>query len=114
MVDSMFILAILALGWGLSLATYRPIAHRHGWPTGYVHEHMPPLPVVIGLFAVLAACAHAADRGLTSGGLIILVSGVLLAAFWTGFVRVGSQVSLLLAPLAAVLLLLRWMGLGWG
>lgn len=110
MIDSMFFLAILALGWGLSLATYRPIARRHGWPLGAVHEDIPPLPVVIGLFAILTACAHAADRGLASGGLIILVSGLLLAAFWTGFVRVGSQLSLFLAPLAAILLMLRWMG----
>ena len=57
-----------------------------------------------------AACAHAADRGLASGGLIIVVSGVLLAAFWTGFLRVGSQLSLFLAPLFALLLILRWMG----
>ncbi len=110
MVDSMFIFAILALGFGLSLATYRPIARRHGWPMGTMHEEIPPVPVVIGLFAILAACAHAADRGLASGGLIIVVSGVLLAAFWTGFLRVGSQLSLFLAPLAALLLILRWMG----
>lgn len=111
MIDSMFFLSILALGWGLSLATYRPIARRHGWPLGTLHEDMPPLPVVIGLFATLAAVAHAFDRGLPNGGLIILVCGLLLAAFWTGFMRVGSQISLFLAPLAAILLLIRWMGL---
>jgi hypothetical protein len=29
--------------------------------------------------------------------------------FWTGFLRVGSQLSLLLAPLASILLILGWL-----
>jgi hypothetical protein len=31
--------------------------------------------------------------------------------FWTGFLRVGSQISLFLAPLAAVVLLFGWMAI---
>ena len=38
----------------------------------------------------------------------IPVFGVAWAAFWTGFLRVGAQSALLLAPLAAALLLVRW------
>ena len=34
--------------------------------------------------------------------------GVAWAAFWTGFLRVGAQSALLLAPLAAALLIVRW------
>jgi len=37
-----------------------------------------------------------------------LLFGVLLAIFWTGFLRVGSQVSLFLAPVAMALLLIAW------
>jgi len=46
-----------------------------------------------------------------TGGMIIVVSGLLLAVFWTGFLRVGSQISLFLAPLAAVVLLFGWMAI---
>jgi hypothetical protein len=50
----------------------------------------------------------AAARGPEDGGWIILLFGVLLAVFWTGFLRVGSQISLFLAPVALGLLLLAW------
>ena len=33
-----------------------------------------------------------------------------LIMFWTGFLRVGAQSALLLAPPAALLLMLRWLG----
>jgi len=51
----------------------------------------------------------AAARGVDYGGWIIVVGGLLLAIFWTGFLRVGSQISLVLAPLAATLLLMGWL-----
>ena len=38
----------------------------------------------------------------------IPVLGVAWAAFWTGFLRVGAQSALLLAPLAAALLVGGW------
>jgi hypothetical protein len=109
MIDNLLLLAIGAFGWGLSLATYRVFARREEWPMGALHADLPAVPVVIGLFALLAAIGFAAARGSETGGLVIVVSGVLLAVFWTGFLRVGSQISLLLAPAAAVLLILGWL-----
>ena len=35
-------------------------------------------------------------------------AGLLWAFFWTGFMRVGSQASLFLAPIATVVLVLAW------
>jgi hypothetical protein len=34
--------------------------------------------------------------------------GLALAVFWSGFLRVGAQSALLLAPLAAAALLIAW------
>ena len=34
MVDVGFLLAVGAFGWGLSLASYRGLAVRRGWPMG--------------------------------------------------------------------------------
>ena len=42
---------------------------------------------------------------------MIVLFGILLAIFWTGFLRVGSQISLLLAPVAMVLLVVGWLSL---
>ncbi len=39
---------------------------------------------------------------------MIVLFGLLLAVFWTGFLRVGSQISLFLAPVALIFLLLAW------
>lgn len=110
MVDVLFLLAIGAAGWGLSLASYRFFAQRNGWPMGVLHADLPIIPILIGLLAVAAAGIYAFDRGLETGGGIILLFGLLLWLFWTGFLRVGSQISLLLAPLAAALLLVGWLG----
>lgn len=107
MVDNLLLLAIGAFGWGLSLATYRLFARRKSWPTGALHGDLPAVPVVIGLFALVAAIGFAAARGPEASALVA-VSGLLLAIFWTGFLRVGSQMSLLLAPAAALLLILGW------
>jgi CBS-domain-containing membrane protein len=43
------------------------------------------------------------------GGMVILVFGIALAIFWTGFLRVGAQSALLLAPLSAAALLVVWL-----
>lgn len=107
MIDNLLLLAIGAVGWGLSLATYRLCARRVSWPMGALHADLPAVPVVVGLFALLAAIGVAAARSPEASALVV-VSGLLLAIFWTGFLRVGSQVSLLLAPAAAVLLILGW------
>ncbi len=110
MVDVPFLLAIGAIGWGLSLASYRFFAGRNGWPMGVLHADLPIIPVLIGLLAIAAAGVFAFDRGIDTGGGIIVLFGLLLWLFWTGFLRVGSQISLFLAPLAAALLLVTWLG----
>lgn len=109
MIDNLFLFAVGALGWGLSLATYSFFARRRGWPMGAVHLDFPALPVVLGVIALVFGLWFVAERGLDQGGWIILLFGLLLAVFWTGFLRVGSQVSLLLAPLATVCLLFGWL-----
>ncbi len=110
MVDVPFLLAIGAIGWGLSLASYRFFASRNGWPMGVLHADLPIVPVLVGVLAIIAAGVYAFDRGIDAGGGIIVLFGMLLWLFWTGFLRVGSQISLFLAPLAAALLLAAWFG----
>ncbi len=109
MIDNLFLLAIAAFGWGLSLTTYRLFARQNGWPMGALHADLPALPVLVGLFALTAGLSFAAARGAAYGGWIIILFGILLAVFWTGFLRVGSQIALFLAPVAAALLLIGWM-----
>lgn len=110
MVDIPFLLAIGAVGWGLSLATYRFFAVRNQWPMGVLHADLPILPFLIGAIAIAVAAVYVMDRGLTTGGGVIVLFGLLLWLFWTGFLRVGSQISLFLAPLAAALLAVAWFG----
>jgi hypothetical protein len=108
MINQAYLLAILSFGFGLSLALYRLFALRNHWPMGYLQEHVPIVPVLLGLFALFAGIVHATTIGLNGGGLGIVISGILLAIFWLGFVRVGSQVSLFLAPIAGTLLVMYW------
>jgi hypothetical protein len=108
MIDERFLLAVAALGWGLSLSTYRVFARRNGWPMGSLQADLPAVPVILGLAAFLAGVLFAAARGPEDGGWVIVLFGVLLAVFWTGFLRVGSQISLFLAPVALIFLLLAW------
>ncbi len=109
MIDNLFLLAIASFGWGLSLLTYRLFARRNKWPMGALHADLPLIPIMIGLFAFLAGTLYAAARGIDYGGWIIVGCGLLLALFWTGFLRVGSQISIFLAPVAAILLLVGWL-----
>jgi hypothetical protein len=112
-IDLGFILAVIAFGWGLSLATYRTFATRLGWPMGSWHLRRPALPVSVGALAMLLAASFALVRGYVGYPLsaaAIPVFGVAWAAFWTGFLRVGAQSALLLAPVAAMLLVVRWLG----
>jgi hypothetical protein len=111
MIDILFLLAIGAIGWGLSLASYRFFALRNNWPMGVLHADLPIVPFLVGALAIAVAAVYAVDRGLTDGGGgVIILFGLLLWLFWTGFLRVGSQISLFLAPLAAVLLAVVWLG----
>ena len=109
MIDALFLLAAGAFGWGLSLATYRMFAIRNGWPMGAIHADLPAVPAILGLLCLVVGLLFAAARGPELGGWIIVLFGLLLATFWTGFLRVGSQISLFLAPIATALLLLGWL-----
>ena len=109
MIDNLFLLAVGALGWGLSLATYSLLARRLGWPMGAIQVDFPAVPVLLGIVALCVGLWFAAVRGGASGGWVILLFGALLAIFWTGFLRVGSQISLILAPLASLLLIAGWL-----
>lgn len=107
-IDTLFLLASCAFGLGLSLATYRLFALRNGWPMGEVQADQPVVAALIGLLAVAAGFLFAASRGSQYGGWSILIVGLVLAFVWTGVLRVGSQISLFLAPVATILLLLGW------
>lgn len=109
MIDNLFLLAIAAFGWGLSLCTYRLFARRNHWPMGALQADLPIVPILLGLGALMAGLLFAAARGPEFGGWIIVGCGLLLALFWTGFLRVGSQISIFLAPIAAALLLIGWL-----
>lgn len=110
MIDAYFLLAAAALGLGLSLATYRVVARRAGWPMGALHAEAPLIPILIGVITLLIGFLFAAARGTDFGGWHIIGIGLLLALSWTGVLRVGSQVSLFLAPAAAALLVLGYLG----
>lgn len=107
--DNLFLLAVAALGFGLSLATYRLFARSNGWPMGALHADLPLIPVLVGLIGLIAALLFASARGAQDGGWFIIAFGIVFAALWTGFLRVGSQISLFLAPVATFLLLLGWL-----
>ena len=109
MVDHLFLLAIGALGWGASLATYRALAKRNGWPMGTLQAEQPRSRIALGLLSLGSGIAFAAARGGLHGGWVILVFGLALGVFWSGFLRVGAQTALLLAPLAAA----AAVALGW-
>lgn len=110
MFDLAFVLAVGALGWGLSLATYRAFAERQDWPMGRWQVERPALTRAIGgtcaALAVLAAVNRLAS-GDPAGGILIIVFGIGWAIFWTGFLRTGAQSALLLAPTVALILLVH-------
>jgi hypothetical protein len=107
-VDHLFLLAVGAIGWGLALATYRQLAYYNGWPMGMAQTVAPLTVTIIGLASIVPGLLLAMARGPLDGGVVIVLFGAALAVFWCGFLRVGAQTALLLAPLAAVLLLLAW------
>ncbi len=110
-VDVPFYLAVAAVGFGLSLVTYRLFARHYQWPMGTWQEHHPTLPVAIGLLSLLVGALFATARWLDGGmyaSAAIGVFGLALAIFWTAFLRVASQTSLILAPVSAALLFVAW------
>jgi hypothetical protein len=114
--DLPFFLAVAAFGLGLSLAAYRWFATRYDWPMGTWHRDRPALPILLGLLAMLGAILFALARGYSNvpgaalAGWSIPGFGLLLFLVWTGFLRVASQVSLVLAPAAVALLMVSWFG----
>lgn len=114
MVDNLFLLAVASLGFGLSLATYRLFARSNNWPMGALQTDLPIVPVGIGIVGLLAGLAFASARGYDDGGLVIIGFGIVLAAVWTGFLRVGSQIGLFVVPVVTFLLLLGWLSVPLG
>jgi hypothetical protein len=112
--DNLAILAVAALGWGLSLCTYRLFARSNGWPMGALHADLPVIPVLIGIAGVAFGLWFATARGADYGGWVIIAFGIILAAVWTGFLRVGSQIALFLVPIATFLLVLGWLAVPLG
>ncbi|MGE3066957.1 MAG: hypothetical protein AB7K67_15330 [Hyphomicrobiaceae bacterium] len=111
-IDVLFYLAVGAFAWGLSLATYRMFAMRYDWPMGAWHRDHPNLPIAIGLVCMVLASLFAAARGyggMSAWGWAVPVLGIAFGILWTGFLRVGAQVALILAPLTAAALMIRWM-----
>lgn len=113
-IDFLFFAAALTMGWGLSLASYRIFAVRNDWPMGELHANKPLVPILLGAFAIVIAVLFAAARQAAPGGEFdgwwIFVGGLVFAFVWTGTMRVGSQVSLFLAPLATLILVVSWIG----
>jgi hypothetical protein len=109
MIDQSFLLAVGAIGWGLSLATYRPLARRAGWPLGKAQERVPALTLIVAALSIAAGLIVAGTRGAVHGGVAVILLGIALAVFWSGFLRVGAQSALFLAPLAATALVLGWL-----
>ena len=107
-VDHLFLLAAGAIGWGLALANYRVLALRQGWPLGEAQTIAPVTMTLIGLLSIAPGLAYAIVRGPMDGGVVIVLFGAALAVFWCGFLRVGAQSALLLAPLASLALLVAW------
>ena len=109
--DLPYLFAVAAFGFGLSLATYRFFAQRYGWPMGEWHVNRPALPILIGLIALAFGAFYAWARGSAGffvSGWSIAILGMVLGLLWTAMMRVGSQVSLVLAPASAALLFVAW------
>ena len=111
-IDYGMVLAVMTLGWGQVLLLYPAVAHAHGWPSGrWQSAHaMPARGLAYGCIALaLLFALWRAIAGFPLGAVAIPVFGVAWAVFWIGFLRVGAQSALLLAPLGAILLVVRWL-----
>ena len=113
MFDNLSYLAMMAFGFGLSLATYRLFALRNKWPMGALHADMPAVPIMIGLVSIVTGTLFAAAIADVRSYIIVGV-GFVIAFVWLTLLRVGSQASLLLAPLSTGLLLVGWLGSAFG
>jgi len=62
-IDVGFVLAVVAFGWGLSLASYRAVASRHDWPMGRWQVEWTAMPITLGLLCALLSGLYATARG---------------------------------------------------
>lgn len=111
-IDFGLVFAVVTFGWGLALAAYRPYAVALGWPMGKWQRERPDFAWWLGIAAMVLAVAFAIWRaciGYPLSASVIPLFGAAWALFWIGFLRVGAQSALLLAPIGAILLLLRWL-----
>lgn len=113
MFDNLFYLASMAIGFGITLATYRLFAFRNKWPMGALHADLPAIPIMMGLVSIVVGVMFATFRA-DVGGWFIVALGFLIAILLLWLIRVGSQVTLFLAPLATGLLLVGWLGSEFG
>ncbi len=104
--NPLYLLATAALGWGFSLAIYRPIALRNSWPMGIMQSRHPLWVSLLGTAALVLAFMYIIGDPTQRWPILLL--GLLFSLFWTGFLRVASQTALFLAPLAAILLGVLW------
>jgi hypothetical protein len=104
--NPLYLLATAAFGWGFSLAIYRPIAMRSGWPMGMMQARHPLVVTLLGVAALVLSFLYIMSDPTQRWPILGL--GLLFALFWTGFLRVASQTSLFLAPIASLLLGVMW------
>lgn len=104
--NPLYLLATATFGLGFSLAIYRPVALRFGWPMGVMQSRHALFVMLLGLLALILTFAFII--GDTPQRWPVLVLGLLFALFWTGFLRVASQTALFLTPIAAFLFALTW------
>ncbi len=107
-VDAMYIWAVISFGLGLSLASYHWFARRNNWSMGEVQAHHVSIAVFLGICAMIPALLFAAVRWQEFGGWSIPLVGLALGLFFTAILRFYSQISLFLAPMAAVMLSFIW------
>ena len=108
--DLNWVFAATALGWGLSLFIYRWFAVAQDLPMGELQAQSPVVPRLLGGAAMGAGVLFIIflmSWDLPKGVALLLV-GIGFGVFWTMVLRTYSQVSLFLAPLAAVALLFTW------
>ncbi len=105
-INPLFILATAAFGWGLSLAIYRAVAARFGWPSGSLQRQHPLAVMLIGVAVLVLTFLFILSDPARRWPILLL--GLLFSLFWTGFLRVASQTALFLAPIAAILLGIVW------
>lgn len=111
-IDYGLVFAVTTFGWGLALLVYRVCALTAGWPMGKWQREQPEAAWWMGAACMALATVFAVWRafiGYPLSGSVIPLFGVAWGLFWIGFLRVGAQSALLLAPAAALLLLIRWL-----